>query len=237
LAAPQHSNIDGAEILKFEAVASRWWDKNGALRALHDINGTRVGYIDAGAGLRGKRVLDVGCGGGILSEAMALLGADVTGIDMGLEPLAVAKRHMQKSGLFIDYQRITVESYARRQPASFDVVTCLELLEHVPDPFSVVRACGAMVRPGGRVFFATLNRNLLSYLLAIVAAEYVLGLVPKGTHRYDRFVKPSELFRWARHAGLRPVDLSGFNYLPFIRRCTLGGKAAVNYLAHFRREA
>ncbi len=229
------ANIDDAEILKFEAVAGKWWDKKGAFRALHDINGTRVDYINAGSGLSGKRVLDVGCGGGILSEAMADFGAIVTGIDMGREPLAVAKGHMVESGLAIDYRRGTVEGLAEDRQDSFDVVTCLELLEHVPDPQSVVNACKTLVKPGGHVFFATLNRNPLSYLLAIVAAEYLLGLVPKGTHRYDRFIKPVELAGWGRHAGLTLEDLSGFHYIPFLRRCALGGNASVNYLAHFSR--
>jgi len=230
------TNIDNAEIKKFESVASRWWDKRGAFRALHDINGVRVRYINTGAGIPGKQVLDVGCGGGILSEAMAALGAGVTGIDMGEAPLAVAKMHMMQSGYEIDYRQSTAESFAQTHPERFDVVTCLELLEHVPEPLSVVRACATLVKPGGHVFFATLNRNPWSFLLAIIAAEYLLGLVPKGTHQYSRFVRPAELIGWAGGAGLRLKDLSGLQYNPFLRKSTLGGGTHVNYLAHFYRE-
>ncbi len=229
------SNIDAAEIAKFEAMAPIWWDKKGAFKALHDINVLRVAYIDRQAPLAGKRVLDVGCGGGILSEAMAALGAQVTGIDMGLAPLAVAKLHLSKSGLSVDYQQATAEDYSEAHPNDFDVVTCLELLEHVPDPSSVVSACKRLVKPGGHVFFATLNRNPKSFLFAIVAAEYVLGLVRKGTHRYSKFIKPSELGHWATAAGLTTENLTGLHYNPFLRKYSLGGNTHVNYMMHFRR--
>ena len=229
------ANIDLAEIAKFEAQAPIWWDKKGEFKALHDINVLRLGYIDERSPLSGKKVVDVGCGGGILSEPMSELGADVTGIDMGEAPLAVAKRHSQASGLKITYQRDTAESYAERHPEFFDVVTCLELLEHVPDPTSIVRSCQKLVKPGGDVFFATLNRNLKSFVFAIVGAEYILGLVRRGTHSYRKFIKPAELEGWASVAGLQTSDLTGLHYNPFIRRYSLGGNVHVNYLMHFRK--
>ena len=229
------SNIDSAEIAKFEAMAPIWWDKKGAFKALHDINVLRLEYIDRHASLSTKRVLDVGCGGGILSEAMAALGAKVTGIDMGEAPLAVAKLHLKESGLSVDYQLATAEEFSETHPESFDVVTCLELLEHVPNPSSVVAACKKLVKSGGHVFFATLNRNLKSFLFAIIAAEYILGLVRKGTHRYEKFIKPSELEQWATTAGLSFQDLTGLHYNPFLRRYSLGGNTHVNYMMHFRR--
>ena len=228
-------NIDAAELAKFEAMAPIWWDKSGDFKALHDINVLRLDYIDTHAHLSGKRVLDVGCGGGILSEAMTRLGAKVTGIDMGEAPLAVARLHLEESGLQVDYQPATAEAFSQKHPDAFDVVTCLELLEHVPDPSSVVSACRNLVRPGGHVFFATLNRNLKSFLFAIVAAEYILGLVRKGTHTYDKFIKPSELEQWATNAGLTVQDLTGLHYNPFLRRYSLGGNTHVNYLMCFRR--
>ena len=231
----QSPNIDTAEIAKFEAMAPIWWDKKGAFKALHDINVLRVDYIDQHAPLAGKRVLDVGCGGGILSEAMAALEAEVTGIDMGESPLAVAKLHLAESGLAVDYQQATAEEFSEVHPHDFDVVTCLELLEHVPDPSSVVSACRKLVKPGGHVFFATLNRNPKSYLFAIIAAEYILGLVRKGTHRYSKFIKPSELEQWAAAAGLTFQDLTGLHYNPFLRRYSLGGNTHVNYLMQFRK--
>ena len=229
------TNIDAAEIAKFEAMAPIWWDKKGAFKALHDINVLRVDYIDRRASLAGKRVLDVGCGGGILSEAMAALGAEVTGIDMGQAPLAVAKLHLGKSGLSVDYRQATAEEFSETYPHEFDVVTCLELLEHVPDPSSVVSACKKLVKPGGHVFFATLNRNPKSFLFAIIAAEYILGLVRKGTHRYSKFIKPSELEYWATATGLIIQNLTGLHYNPFLRKYSLGGNSHVNYLMHFRR--
>ena len=229
------ANIDAAEIAKFEAMAPIWWDKQGDFKALHDINVLRVDYIDRHAPLAGKRVLDVGCGGGILSEAMAALGAKVTGIDMGQAPLAVAKLHLAESGLSVDYQHATAEEFSETHPDEFDVVTCLELLEHVPDPSSVVSACKRLVKPGGHVFFATLNRNPKSFLFAIIAAEYILGLVRKGTHSYNKFIKPAELEHWATAAGLITQNLTGLHYNPFLRKYSLGGNTHVNYLMHFRR--
>jgi 2-polyprenyl-6-hydroxyphenyl methylase/3-demethylubiquinone-9 3-methyltransferase len=229
------SNIDTAEIAKFEAMAPIWWDKKGDFKALHDINVLRVDYIDRHAPLAGKRVLDVGCGGGILSEAMAALGAEVTGIDMGQAPLAVAKLHLEESGLSVDYQRASAEEFSQSHSDNFDVVTCLELLEHVPEPSSVVSACRKLVKPGGHVVFATLNRNPKSFLFAIIAAEYILGLVRKGTHRYSKFIKPSELKHWAATAGLTFQDLTGLHYNPLLRKYSLGGNTHVNYLMHFRR--
>ncbi len=228
-------NIDKAEIAKFEAMAPIWWDKSGVQKALHDINVLRVDYINKHAPLSGKNILDVGCGGGILSEAMAALGAEVTGIDAGKAPLAVASRHLEESNLRIDYQQATAEEYAATHADSFDVVTCLELLEHVPQPSSVVGACKEMVKPGGEVFFATLNRNPKSFLFAIIGAEYILKLVRKGTHTYRKFVKPAELENWGKAAGLTFRDLTGLHYNPFTRNYSMGGNTHVNYMMHFRR--
>lgn len=230
-------NIDPHELAKFASLAPIWWDRNGVFKALHDINGLRVGYINARAPLAGRTVLDLGCGGGILSEAMAALGASVTGIDAGEEPLAVAKLHLKESGLEVDYRLATAEQFAGEAVRRFDVVTCMELLEHVPDPASVVAACGRLAKPGGDVFFATLNRNLKSFLFAIVGAELLLGLVKRGTHCYRRFIKPSELREWSRACGLDFQDLTGLHYNPFTRSYTLGGNAHVNYLMHFQRPA
>jgi 2-polyprenyl-6-hydroxyphenyl methylase/3-demethylubiquinone-9 3-methyltransferase len=229
------SNIDADEVAKFEAMAPIWWDKKGVQKALHDINALRVNYLDAKVSLRGKNVLDVGCGGGILSEAMAELGADVTGIDAGEAPLVVANLHLKKSGLRITYQKATAEEFAETHPAEFEVVTCLELLEHVPRPSSVVSACKELVKPGGHVFFATLNRNLKSFLFAIVGAEYILGLVRRGTHTYNKFIKPVELQGWAKASGLVFEDLTGLHYNPFLRKYSLGGNTHVNYLMYLRR--
>ena len=229
------SNIDKTEIAKFEAMAPIWWDKQGDFKALHDINVLRLNYINDRLPLAGKAVLDAGCGGGILAEAMASLGAEVTGIDMGEAALGVARLHLRKTGLHVDYQQATAEQFAETHPDRFDVVTCLELLEHVPDPASVVAACKTLARPGGDVFFATLNRNLKSFLFAIIGAEYILGLVRKGTHRYRKFIKPAELKDWAAHAGLSFMDLTGLHYNPILKRYTLGGNTHVNYLAHFKR--
>ena len=226
-------NIDAAEIAKFEAMAPIWWDKKGAFKALHDINVLRLDYINERAPLDGKRVLDLGCGGGILSEAMASIGAVVTGIDMGQAPLAVAKLHLKESGLSVDYQHATAEEFSEIHPEGFDVVTCLELLEHVPDPSSVVLACKKLVKPGGHVFFATLNRNPKSFLFAIIAAEYILGLVRKGTHSYRKFIKPAELETWGETAGLTFQDLTGLHYNPFTGNYSMGGNTHVNYMMHF----
>ncbi|MCG6892227.1 MAG: bifunctional 2-polyprenyl-6-hydroxyphenol methylase/3-demethylubiquinol 3-O-methyltransferase UbiG [Desulfobacteraceae bacterium] len=231
------SNIDGTEIAKFEAVAAHWWERKGALRALHDINETRVDYVERAVGLVGRRVLDVGCGGGILAESMAARGAVVSGIDMGEAPLAVARSHMRRSGLSIDYRKSTVEALALQEPDRYDALTCMELLEHVPDPASVVCACARLVRSGGHVFFATLNRTLLAGVLAIAAAEYVLGLVPRGTHTYRRFIRPDELLQWAEEGGLVLRDLSGMQYNPILRNARIGGHTRINYLAHFQRIA
>ena len=230
-----HDNIDAAEIARFAALAPIWWDRLGGLKALHDINGLRLNYVNERAGLSGKQVLDVGCGGGIFTEALAGAGAAVTGIDAGQAPLAVARLHGKQSGLRIDYHRATAEAYAAAHPQSFDAVTCLELLEHVPQPASVVAACSRLVKPGGDVFFATLNRNLKSFLFAIVAAEYMLGLVRRGTHSWRKFIKPAELRRWAAAAGLVLQDLTGLHYNPLLRKYSLGGNTQVNYLMHFRR--
>jgi 2-polyprenyl-6-hydroxyphenyl methylase/3-demethylubiquinone-9 3-methyltransferase len=229
-----NANIDAAEIAKFEAMAPIWWDKGGVQKALHDINVLRVDYINSRAPLSGKKVLDVGCGGGILSEAMASLQAEVTGIDAGRAPLEVAKLHLKESGWRVDYRMATAEAFSAEYPDRFDVVTCLELLEHVPDPSSVVTACRRMVKPGGDVFFATLNRNPKSFLFAIIGAEYILKLVRRGTHSYRRFVKPSELEAWGGEAGLTLQDLTGLHYNPFLRRYSMGGNTHVNYMMHFR---
>lgn len=207
-------NVDHAEVSKFEQLASRWWDPNSEFKPLHEINPLRLDYIDTRAGLSGKHVLDVGCGGGILAESMAARGATVIGIDMGEAPLEVARLHLLESGQHVDYRRITVEQLASEMPAQFDVVTCMEMLEHVPDPASVVAACATLVKPGGQVFFSTINRNPKSYLFAIVGAEYVLRLLPRGTHDYARFIRPSELSRWIRGAGLDARDITGLTYNP-----------------------
>jgi 2-polyprenyl-6-hydroxyphenyl methylase/3-demethylubiquinone-9 3-methyltransferase len=215
-------------------MAPIWWDRHGALKALHDINVLRINYINRRVPVAGKQVLDLGCGGGILAEALAALGADVTGIDACKAPLAVAKHHLQKSGLQVNYQHATAEAFARAYPGRFDVVTCLELLEHVPRPSAVVAACRILVKPGGHVFFATLNRNLKSFLFAIVAAEYILGLVRRGTHAYRKFIKPAELMHWSAAAGLSVQNLTGLHYNPFLRKYSLGGNTHVNYLMHCR---
>ncbi|MDH4011523.1 MAG: bifunctional 2-polyprenyl-6-hydroxyphenol methylase/3-demethylubiquinol 3-O-methyltransferase UbiG [Desulfobacterales bacterium] len=228
-------NVDEAEIAKFEAMAPIWWDRQGGFKALHDINVLRLKYINDRAPLAGKAVLDAGCGGGILAEAMASLGAVVTGIDMGEAALGVARLHSRKSGLHVEYQQATTEQFAGTHPDQFDVVTCLELLEHVPDPASVVTACKTLARPGGDVFFATLNRNPKSFVFAIIGAEYILGLVRKGTHRYRKFIKPAELRDWAVDSGLSFKDLTGLHYNPILRKYSAGGNTHVNYLMHFRK--
>ena len=229
------NNVDEAEIAKFEKLAGRWWDPTGEFRPLHDINPLRLAFIDERAALRGKDVLDVGCGGGLLAEGMAALGARVTGIDLGDAPLAVARLHLRESGQTVDYRRVAVEDLAQQQPQSFDVVTCLEMLEHVPDPASAVSACARLVRPGGQVFFSTINRNSRSWLFAIIGAEYVLRLLPRGTHDYMKFIRPSELEAMCRHAGLDLRELTGMHYSPLTARYTLGPGVDVNYLAWCRR--
>lgn len=234
MAAPAQ-NVDPAELAKFEKLASRWWDPESEFKPLHDINPLRLKFIDDRVGLKGKRVLDVGCGGGILAEAMAALGADVTGIDLGDAPLAVANLHLKESGQKVEYRKISAENLAREQPETYDVVTCMELLEHVPDPASTVAACAKLVKPGGQVFFSTINRNPKSWLFAIVGAEYVLNLLPKGTHEYLKFIMPSELEGWARHAGLAVRELIGMHYHPLTRHYSLGPGVDVNYIAYTTR--
>jgi 2-polyprenyl-6-hydroxyphenyl methylase/3-demethylubiquinone-9 3-methyltransferase len=229
-------NVDHAEINKFEALAARWWDPNSEFKTLHDINPLRLGYVQRAVPLAGKEVLDVGCGGGILSEAMALAGAKVLGIDMGEEPLKVAELHTLETGVEVDYRRLPVEQLAAERPASFDVVTCMEMLEHVPDPGSVIDACARLVRPGGHVFLSTLNRNPKSYLFAIVGAEYLLNMLPHGTHDYARFIRPSELDAWVRETDLRITDITGLTYNPITREYRLSPKDIdVNYLVTCRR--
>jgi 2-polyprenyl-6-hydroxyphenyl methylase/3-demethylubiquinone-9 3-methyltransferase len=227
------SNVDPLEVEKFSALAHRWWDPEGEFRPLHDINPLRLDWIAAHAALDGAAVLDVGCGGGILAEAMARRGARVTGIDLSEKALRVAQLHLQESNLNIRYEKSSAEDFA----GEFDVVTCMELLEHVPEPASMVAACARLVRPGGQVFFSTINRNPKSYLFAVVGAEYVLGLLPKGTHDYQRFIKPSELSRWSRDAGLRVDELLGMIYNPITRRYRLGSDCDVNYLQRCTRDA
>jgi len=230
-------NAEPTEISKFEDLASRWWDPNSELKTLHDINPLRLDYIERAGGLEGLEVLDVGCGGGILSEGMARHGARVLGIDLGEAHLRVAELHTLETGVEVDYRLISVEALADERPAAFDRVTCMELLEHVPGPAAVVRACGRLVRPGGLVFFSTLNRNLKSYALAIVAAEYVLGMLPRGTHDYGRFIRPSELDAWARAAGLTTTDITGMTYNPLTGDYRLDkGDLDVNYLMTCRRD-
>ena len=230
-------NVDHAEISKFEALAARWWDPESEFKPLHQINPLRLDYIDRIAGLQGKRVLDVGCGGGILSESMAARGARVTGIDMGEAPLEVARLHLLESGHDIQYERIPVERLAAEQPESFDVVTCMEMLEHVPDPASVIGACASLARPGGHIFFSTLNRNPKAYLFAIIGAEYLLRLLPKGTHDFAKFIKPSELDRWIRQAGLQSRDMTGLVYNPLTQQYRLDqGDVDVNYMVACRKD-
>jgi 2-polyprenyl-6-hydroxyphenyl methylase/3-demethylubiquinone-9 3-methyltransferase len=230
-------NADPAELAKFGDLAHRWWDPNSEFKPLHVINPARLNWIDATAPLRGQRVLDVGCGGGILTESMAARGAMVTGIDLSEAALSVARLHLFESGQKVEYQQVSAEDFAAQAPGRYDIVTCMEMLEHVPDPASTVRACGALVKPGGDVFFSTLNRNLKSYLLAVLGAEYVLRLLPRGTHDYARFIKPSELTHMADAAGLDVLDLKGLRYNPFTHTATLGRDTDVNYLLHCKRRA
>ena len=231
-------NADPAELAKFQALAARWWDPTSEFRPLHEINPLRLGWIDDLCALSGKRALDVGCGGGILAEAMAGRGATVTGIDLGDKVLGVAELHALESGAQVRYEKIAVEALAAREPAGWDVVTCMEMLEHVPDPASVVRACSTLVRPGGWVFFSTINRNPKSFLFAIVGAEYVLKLLPRGTHAFEKFIKPSELLGFARRAGLEPAAMTGMTYHPLTKRYRLApDDVDVNYLVAMRRPA
>lgn len=228
-------NVDAAEIAKFDALASRWWDPDGEFRPLHQINPLRLDYIRQRAPLGGKRVLDIGCGGGILAESMAANGAGVTGIDMADGPLAVARLHLAESGLDVAYQQSTAEAFAEQHAGQFDVVTCLEMLEHVPAPENVVAACAALVKPGGDVFFSTINRNPKAFLFAIVGAEYLLRLLPTGTHDYEKFIKPSELDTWARGTGLELQGSTGLHYNPITREYWLEANLDVNYMMHFKR--
>ena len=230
-------NVDPAEIAKFDAAAPRWWDPDGEFRPLHDLNPARLDYIEARAGLAGRQVLDVGCGGGLLAEGMARRGAQVLGIDLAPEALAVARLHAIESGLTVEYRQVAVEALAESAPAGFDVVTCLEMLEHVPDPSAIVTALARLVRPGGHVIVSTINRNAKAFALAIVGAEYVMRLLPMGTHRYARLIRPSEVSRWARAAGLELADLAGLEYDPLARKARVTGDVSVNYLAHFGRPA
>ena len=229
---PNNINIDPQEVAKFDALASRWWDPNSEFKPLHDINPLRLDYIASKAGLAGKKVLDVGCGGGILAESMALRGAAVCGIDMAESPLAVARLHLIESGAKVDYRHMTAEQLAEQEPGHYDVVTCMELLEHVPDPASLVRACASLVKPDGHLFFSTINRNPKAYLFAIIGAEYLLKLLPKGTHDFAKFIRPSDLDAWIRAAGLSLRDIIGLNYNPLTRQYSLGKDIDVNYIVH-----
>lgn len=228
-------NVDAEEIAKFEKLAARWWDPTSEFKPLHDINPLRLAFIDQRVRLKGLQVLDVGCGGGILTESMAALGAKVTGIDMGDAPLAVARLHLKESGHAVEYKKISAEALAAEQAATFDVVTCLEVLEHVPDPASTVAACARLVKPGGQVFLSTINRNPKAWLMAIVGAEYVLRLLPRGTHDYVKFIKPSELDRICRNAHLHVREYTGMHYNPLTGRYSLGPGVDVNYLMHCER--
>lgn len=224
-------NVDPNEIRKFEELASRWWDKNSEFKPLHDINPLRANWIDNLAPVAEKKVLDVGCGGGILAESLAQRGAQVTGIDMGDAPLGVAKLHQLESGLSIDYQKSTAEDFAKQHENTFDVVTCLEMLEHVPDPSSVVKACAKMVKPGGHVFFSTINRNPKAFLFAIIGAEYVLRLLPRGTHEYAKFIRPSELANWSRESKLQVNKMTGLLFNPLSKKYRLSDSDLdVNYM-------
>lgn len=237
---PSHNslNVDREEIAKFEAVASRWWDTEGEFKPLHRINPLRLNYINArSGGLFGKRVLDVGCGGGILSESMACEGATVTGLDMGAEPLTVARLHALESGIAPEYIQQTVEQHAQQHPERYDMVTCMEMLEHVPNPQSVVEACARLVKPGGHVFFSTLNRNGKSWLFAVVGAEYLLHMVPKGTHDAKKFIKPAELLHWANDAGLSERHMTGLHYNPLTHHFRLAPGVDVNYMVHTQKPA
>ncbi|YCI30502.1 bifunctional 2-polyprenyl-6-hydroxyphenol methylase/3-demethylubiquinol 3-O-methyltransferase UbiG [Erwinia sp. PK3-005] len=231
----QMNNVDQAEIAKFEAVASRWWDLEGEFKPLHRINPLRLGYIAQHAGgLFGKKVLDVGCGGGILAESMAREGAQVTGLDMGAEPLEVARLHALESSVKLDYVQQTVEDHAEQHAGSYDVVTCMEMLEHVPDPRSVVLACARLVKPGGDVFFSTINRNAKSWLMAVVGAEYVLRMVPRGTHDAKKFIRPAELLHWVDETPLREKHIIGLHYNPLRDSFRLAPGVDVNYMLHTR---
>jgi 2-polyprenyl-6-hydroxyphenyl methylase/3-demethylubiquinone-9 3-methyltransferase len=228
-------NVDPAELAKFDSLASRWWDTQGDFKPLHEINPLRLDWIRQHIDLRGCHAVDIGCGGGILTESMAAAGATVTGIDMADGPLSVARLHQHESGAEVGYRKLTAEELAANEAGEYDVVTCLEMLEHVPDPSQVIKSCAELVKPGGHVFFSTINRNPKSFLFAIVGAEYVLKLLPSGTHEYAKFIRPSELEAWARKAGLGLVSSIGMQYNPFSKEYSLGSNLDVNYLMYFRR--
>lgn len=231
----QSTNADPSEVQKFSDLAHRWWDPNSEFKPLHDINPLRLNWIDQAIGLDGKKIIDIGCGGGILSESMAAKGAQVTGIDLSDKALSVAKLHLLESGQIVDYRHIAAETMAAEHPSSFDAVTCLEMLEHVPDPAQTVQACATLAKPGGDVFLSTINRNPKAYLLAVIGAEYILNMLPKGTHDYAKFIKPAELVRMARDAGLDLVSMIGMSYNPLTKVYSLGNDTSVNYLLHLRR--
>ncbi|HSH72771.1 MAG TPA: bifunctional 2-polyprenyl-6-hydroxyphenol methylase/3-demethylubiquinol 3-O-methyltransferase UbiG [Methylophilaceae bacterium] len=225
-------NVDPAELQKFSTLAHRWWDPNSEFKPLHEINPLRLNFIDDLIGLSGKRVLDVGCGGGILSESMSQKGATVTGIDLGEKALKVARLHSLETGVNVEYRLIAVEALAQEAPESYDIVTCMEMLEHVPDPAAVVQACAQLVKPGGSVFFSTINRNPKAYLFAVIGAEYILNMLPRGTHEYEKFIKPSELSAWSRSSGLTVNGLKGMSYNPLNQHYWLGEDVSVNYIVH-----
>ncbi len=230
-------NIDPAELAKFDSLAARWWDTEGDFRPLHQINPLRLDWIRQYVDLRDRRVVDIGCGGGILAESMAEAGANVVGIDMAEGPLAVARLHQVESGVEVEYRQSTAEELAANEAGSYDVVTCLEMLEHVPDPSAVIRSCAELLKPGGDVFFSTINRNPKSFVFAIVGAEYILKLLPKGTHEYEKFIRPSELEQWARDAGLELQASMGLHYNPLTKNYWLAPHVDGNYMMHFRRPA
>jgi len=230
-----HANVDPFEIAKFEALASSWWDSEGQSKPLHEINPLRLAYIEQRCMLKDKVVIDVGCGGGILSESLAKTGASVTGIDMGEMPLEVATLHALESGVSVHYQHITAEEKAQQSTAEFDVVTCMEMLEHVPDPVAIINACSQLVKSDGDVFFSTLNRHPKAYLFAVLGAEYLLKMLPKGTHDYKRFIRPSEMASWCRQAGLEVKDVTGLSYNPLSKTYSLGDDIQVNYLIHCKK--
>ena len=231
----QFSNVDPVEVAKFEAMSTRWWDKDGEFKPLHDLNPARLHYIKTHSnGLAAKKILDVGCGGGILAESMAHGGAEVTGIDMGDANLTIARMHLYESAEKVSYEKITVEQLAAREPACYDIVTCMEMLEHVPDPGSIINACRQLVKPDGHIFFSTVNRNAKSYALAIIGAEYIMKLLPKGTHDFKKFIRPAELDQWIRAAQLKTQHISGMSYNPFTGHCSLSNDMDINYLVHAR---
>lgn len=234
---PANQNADQDELDKFDALAHRWWDPESEFKPLHNINPLRLDWIDQTASLQGKKVLDIGCGGGILAESMVHRGAQVSGIDLSDKALSVAKLHLIESGLKVDYRKISAEEFADEAPSSYDLVTCLEMLEHVPDPSRTIRACATLVRPGGHVFFSTINRSIKSYLFAVIGAEYILKLLPAGTHDFTKFIRPAELAKYCSDAGLRPEKIIGLTYNPLMKSYALDSNPDVNYLMHARRDA